>query len=266
MRHVPLALAAAVVLSAATAPAVAEPPRLAKYVDRFTTERPGASAGRHAETDLVNPTDPGGKPTSFSHVHVAFAPGTVVDTGAMPRCDASDAELTASGAAACPASTRVGKGVIDLDSGVPGPGRDLVVDVVFLNARDQLVFVTTQRSNGARGILRGRYSHRNRLDVDVPPVPGTPPDGAAETHELIDLAAHSSRGRVYIRTPSSCPRSGRWTNAVTYTFRDGVTQTFKTHSPCRRRKAWRPRPGAHSAFVRDCHRGKAGRRARSRRC
>src|SRR5215213_3062494 len=239
MRHVPLALAAAVLLSAAAAPAVAEPPRLVKYVDRFTTVRPGASSGRHAETDLVNPADRDAKPTSFSHVRVVFAPGTVVDTGALPRCDASDAELMASGAAACPTSTRVGRGVIDLDSGVPGPGRHLLVDVVFLNARDQLVFVTTQRSNGARVILRGRYSHGNRLDVDVPLVPGAPPDGAAETHELIDLAAHSSGGRAYIRTPRSCPASGRWTNAVTYTFRDGVTQTFTTHAPCRRRKRWR---------------------------
>jgi hypothetical protein len=234
MRHVMLAVVAAIALSAIAAPAVAEPPRLAKYVDRFTTDRPGASSGRHAETDLVNPADADGKPASFSHVRVEFARGTVVDTRAVPRCSASDAELMASGASACPPPTRVGKGQIDLDTGVPGPGRHLLIDVVFVNADHQLVFVTTQRSNGARVILRGHYSHGNRLDVDVPLVPGTPPDGAAETHELIDLAARSSGGKAYMRTPRNCPRSGRWTNAVTYTFRDGVTQTFKTHTPCRR--------------------------------
>jgi hypothetical protein len=237
MRHVPSVLAAAAVAFAAAAPAVAEPPRLARYVDRFSTDRPGTSAGRHAETDLVNPTDPGGKPTSFSHVHVQFAPGTVVDTNALPRCGASDAELMASGASACPSTTVVGKGVIDLDTGLPGASRHLLVDVVFLNADRQLVFVTTQRSNGARVILRGQYSRGNVLDVDVPPVPGTPPDGAAETAERIDLAAHSSGGRAYIRTPRTCPASRAWTNKVTYSFRDGVKQTFGTKSPCRRAAA-----------------------------
>ena len=235
MRRLSIVLAV-VALIAVAAPATAEPPRLAKYVDRFTTAVPGASSGRHAETDLVNPQDPEGKPESFSHVHVEFAPGTVVDTRALPECGASDAELMASGASACPASTVVGKGAAKLDTGFPGPGRFATADFTFLNARDQLVFVSTIRGSEVRVVLRGHYSHGNRFDVDVPPLPGAPPDGGAETHEMIDLAAHARKGHVYVRTPRSCPRSGKWTNAVTYTFRDGVKQTFKAHSPCRRRK------------------------------
>jgi hypothetical protein len=230
-----LATAAGVAAFVPAATAAGAPPRLATYVDRFTTDHPGASSGRHARTDIVSPTDRDGKPASFSHVHVQFAPGTVVDTGALPRCGASDAELMASGASACSRSSVVGKGFADLDTGVPGPNRHILVDIVFVNARDQLVFVTTQRGNGARVILRGNYSHGNQLDVDVPPIPGTPPDGAAETAERIDLAPHTSGGRAYVRTPPSCPRSGRWTNAVTYTFRDGVKQTFTTTSPCHAR-------------------------------
>src|SRR3954453_8849756 len=104
MRYRSIVLAALATGVAAPAPARAEPPRLAKYVDRFSSRLPGASAGRHAETDLVNPADPSGKPTSFSHVRAVFAPGTAVDTGALPRCGASDAELMATGASACPAS------------------------------------------------------------------------------------------------------------------------------------------------------------------
>src|SRR5215208_1522947 len=107
MRYRSIALAAVATGLAAAAPATAEAPRLAKYVDRFSSQLPGTSVGRHAETDLVNPADPDGKPTSFSHVRVVFAPGTVVDTAALPRCAASDAELMASGASACPASSVV---------------------------------------------------------------------------------------------------------------------------------------------------------------
>src|SRR4051812_37293143 len=100
MRHTSFVLATtaasvAAAVGAVAAPATAEPPRLAKYVDRFTTTAPGASSGRQEETDLVNPQEPNGKPESFSHVHVEFAPGTIVDTRALPECGASDAELMA---------------------------------------------------------------------------------------------------------------------------------------------------------------------------
>jgi hypothetical protein len=232
---------AATALVVVAAPATAEPPRLAKYVDRFTTTHRHASSGRHAETDLIDPADPkNGKPPSFSHVRVAFAPGTVVDTRALPACTASDAELMAQGAAACPSTTRVGTGMADVDTGLPGPNRHVVADTVFLNAPGELVFVFTIRGNGARVVLHGKYSHRRLLDVDVPPLPGTPPDGGSETHEKIDLRAHARNGHAYIRTPCSCPRSKHWVNTVTYTFRDGVKQSFKTRTPCRRPKPSRP--------------------------
>jgi hypothetical protein len=223
---------AATALAAVAAPAVAEPPRLARYVDRFTTARPGASSGRHAETDLIDPKN--GKPPSFSHVRVAFARGTAVDTRALPACAASDPELMAQGAAACPAGTRVGTGMADVDTGFPGPNRHVVADTVFLNAPGELVFVFTTRGNCARVVVHGKYSHGRFLDVDVPPLPGTPPDGGSETQEKIDLSAHARNGHAYIRTPRACPRSRHWVNTVTYTFRDGVKQSFKTRTPCKR--------------------------------
>jgi hypothetical protein len=167
----------------------------------------------------------------------------------------------ASGAAACPAGSLVGTGLVDFDTGGAGPTRHVISDIVFVNARDQLVFVATPRGGGPHLVLRGRYSRGNVLDVDVPPVPGTPPDGAADTHEVINLRERSSvrggRRVAYLRTPPSCPASGRWTNTLTYTFRDGVKQTFTAATPCRR-------PTTRAQALRVRTRGMPARRCVSR--
>jgi hypothetical protein len=244
MRKATATVALAAALAAPAAAHAQEPPRLAQYDDVFSSRLPGTPTARHAETDIVNPGDPNGKPVAISHVHVQLAPGTVVNTDAVPQCTASDAEIVGRGPAACPADTVVGSGLIDVDTGFPGGNRHVVSDVVFANARDQLVFITTQRGSGTHLPIRGQYSRGNLLDIDVPPVPGTPPDGGADTHEVIDLMNRSStrggRRVAYMTTPPACPAGGRWTNRLTYTFRDGVVQTFTAQTPCRRAAA-RPR-------------------------
>src|SRR4051812_662509 len=123
MRHVSALAGAALALVAPAGALAAEGPRVATYVDRFTSERPGTSTARQTEIDFVNPADRDGKPPALAHVHVVFAPGTIVDTRALTECTASDAELTAGGATACPASSRVGRGVSVFDTGAPGPSR-----------------------------------------------------------------------------------------------------------------------------------------------
>jgi hypothetical protein len=223
-----VAIAAALLLPPAAA--AQEPPRVVKYVDTFGSELPGTTASRHVETDFVDPADPEGKPAPLSHVHVELAPGTVVDTGAVPECAASDAELMVAGPGACPPESVVGSGAVDIDTGFPGDARQLVADITFVNAADQLVFVFTPRDGGPRVVVRGRYSNGNVLDVDIPPLPGTPPEGGADDGETFTLDARAG----YLTTPPACPRSGEWVNTVTYTFRDGVEQTFTATTPCRR--------------------------------
>jgi hypothetical protein len=231
-------VAAGLALGAPGAALAQEPPRVAKYDDAFGSELPGTSSARRVESDHVNPEDPDGKPHAISHVHVELAPGTVVDTAAVPQCTATDAELMLAGAEACPPESVVGDGLVVFDTGVSGAAREVVSDIVFVNARDQLIFVTTQRGANTHLIVRARYSNGNEIDVDVPPVPGAPPDGAADTYELIELQERSGvkggRRVAYMTTPPTCPAEGVWTNRLTYTFRDGVEQTYRATTPCRR--------------------------------
>jgi hypothetical protein len=227
-------LAVGGVIGAAPASAPSETPRQT-YSETFTTDVPGASTGRAYAIDWVNPNDPGGKPVSFSHLHVELAEGARFDTSAISQCHASDAELMAQGASACPRDSVVANDETLLDTGFPEPGRYLISDLVFFNNRNELVLLATIRENGTRAVLRAKVA-ANTIDLDVPPLPGTPPDGAAAKRQRGTFYARSTErdGRQldYLTTPPTCPSSGYWVNQVTYTYRDGITQTAQSRSAC----------------------------------
>jgi hypothetical protein len=235
------AIVVAALGSLAANAAAAEPPRQS-YSDRFTTDVPGAASGRTYLIDWVNPDDPEAKPNSFSHLHVDLAEGARFDTTAIAQCKASDAELMAAGASACPADSQVAIDETLVDTGFDGPGRYFTTDFVFFNNQDELILLATVREYGVRVVLRGRVG-RNTIDLDVPMLPGTPPDGAAATSQRgqwdVRSAVRDGVQANYLTTPPTCPRSGFWVNRVTYTYRDGVTQTAESRSPCRRAGAGR---------------------------
>jgi hypothetical protein len=246
-------LAAGAVIGVAPAAAQTGQPRQT-YSDLFTTDQPGASAGRALAVDWFDPENRDGKPHSFSSLRLELAQGARFDTSAVPHCTASDAELMAQGASACPEGTVVGVDETIIDTGFPEPNRFLTSDFVFLNNEDELILLSTVRENGARVVLRGRIRD-NTLAIDVPPLPGTPPDGGAATRERATFYPRSTvrdgRRRNYITTPPTCPSSGYWVNKVTYAYRDGVTQTTETRSPCRRASAQSPGAGRGPAADRS---------------
>jgi hypothetical protein len=223
-----LATASAVLLGALPAAAATAP---ATVTDKWTTQAPSSSAGRAYSVDFVNPADPNGKPPSFSHVHLQLPPGARFDTDAIPQCHANDAELMAQGGSACPADTQLGTNKATFDTGIDA-ARFLYEDVTFFNRHDQLVILTQDEASGARAVVRGTVG-QSTLDIDLPPLPGTPPDGAAEKSErAVFLARSTSRGN-YLTTPPQCPAAGVWTEHVTFTFRDGSTYTTAYDNPCR---------------------------------
>jgi hypothetical protein len=236
LRRVAATAALAMVVLAAQASAVSEPPRQT-YSDRFTTDVPGATAGRTYAIDYVNPDDRGGKPHAFSHLHLELAEGARFDTSALPHCEASDAELIAAGASACPPESKVGKDETVLDTGFSGPGRYFTIDFAFFNNKDELILLATVRENGARVVVRGRIGE-NTLDIENPLVPGTPPEGAAAKSQRGQFDPRSTvrdgRQLNYLTTPPTCPKSGLWVNRITYTYRDGIKQTAESESPCKR--------------------------------
>lgn len=206
----------------------------------FDADAPGRSTGLQIAIDYVNPAEPNAKPPAVQTVVETLAAGAVIDTSVPARCTASDVELIAMGAAACPADSVVGGGEVDLDTGVAGPLREVHTTVTQLNNTDELILIF-QPAQGA-GLVRSvapPISDGGRVvTAQAPPLPGGPPDGFTalrrvrlQLHARITL--RDGVEHAYVTTPPTCPASGAWANAVSFTYRDGETQRRTSPTPCR---------------------------------
>lgn len=226
------AMAAGVVAASLAAPAAASADHArVDYTDTFSTRTPGAATGRTFTADFFHTADPAAKPPPVTHVHVLLPEGGRFNTNAVPQCTATDAQIVAQGAAACQEGSKVGQGVIVVDTGFPEPERMLTSDFTFFNARDALILMAEERKNGARVVVRGVIRERT-FDLDVPPLPGTPPDGGANRHEVITINPATGPGGSFLTTPPTCPADGAWVLTTTWTFRGGETVTRESRSPC----------------------------------
>jgi hypothetical protein len=233
----------AVVGAACAASALAAAPALAGTGSRqsakvvFVEHRPGLPSALAFDVDYVNPSDPQGKPPAVRTVFETLAQDARFDTSVPARCDASDAQLMAEGASACPSGSKVGTGYLRIDTGFPEPTRFFDVDVTFFNNTNQLIFLSRERTTGVRVVSRAPIQG-SHLTSMAPTLPGTPPDGGAldAVHTRFDAISREVDGarHGYITTPSACPGGGAWTNTLAFTYADGVTQTVMSPSPCTR--------------------------------
>jgi hypothetical protein len=164
-----------------------------------------------------------------------LAPGSQIDTTVPEQCTATDAQLMAQGADACPVGSWVGTGTIRLDTGFPEPLRFIDANVTFLNNADELIFVSAETISGARVVTRSQVQGSEIVN-SAPLLPGTPPDGAAIDVVQVHLDPISRQldggQRAYITTPGECPPAGSWTNSVQFTYADTVTEAVTDESPC----------------------------------
>jgi hypothetical protein len=201
----------------------------------FTNEKAGKPSGLALDIDYVNPDEASAKPPAVREVVIKLARGAAYDTSVPDLCEASDAELMALGAAACSEGSKVGRGVVTVDTGLPGPARIVTADVDFLNNTGEQIFVNTVRGTSVRTVLRSEVSGR-RNAVMAPFLPGTPPDGGAiDTVKVRNARIVRERDgvrRAYISTPPRCPDRGFWVNGISFTYYDGITQTVRSRSRC----------------------------------
>lgn len=225
------------------------------YRDGFTTQTPGAAAGRVFRDEFFNASDPNAKPPALAHFRLDLPSGARFDTGAIEGCSATDAQLMAMGDAACPSGSRLGTEILVFDTGAVGPQRFISNDVTFLNEPDGLIIVSRERQSGVRVVTRGKVGARSE-DIDLPPLPGTPPEGGADKREdarfALAVGTKSGRPAAYLTTPATCPSTGLWVFRATYTFRNGARQVKESGSPCLSiRFDPRPRSGrGHSGVLR----------------
>lgn len=199
---------------------------------RFDSQLPGSSTAVAQSIRYFNPNDRAAKPFAVQRVVISLPEGSTVDTSVPARCGAPDPVLMAQGSAACPPASVVGSGKIDLDTGVPGPGRIVSNTVELINNTDELIFLLTEERTGDRLVTRGTIDGR-RVITETPPIPGGPPDGFAALRNVdLQMRAVSTGGGAYVSTPASCPGSGSWASTGEFTYRDGVTQRTSSTTPC----------------------------------
>lgn len=216
----------------ALAPAAAAAQDRQRFSGRFTTSQPAAPTGLSEAIDYANPSDPDGKPHSVQTVVLRLHPGAVIDTTVPEQCQATEADFAERGPAACPPGSRVGSGELTIDFG----GGNVVEFVsTFFNDRDQIILYLESTNTPTRITSSSRGSARDgAFTTQVPPLPGQPPPDsfAAIERVRIELDRVTRGGRAYLTTPPACPAGGAWTNTGTFTYRDGVTQTVGSASPC----------------------------------
>jgi hypothetical protein len=235
---------AALVIAAGTAVAVAATDsayQTSSYtLDQKRTLRP---TGERFKFDYVNPDDPEAKPPAVKQVVTILPKGARYDASVPGSCTASDEQLTLQGAAACPENSRIGGGVITVDTGVPGPGRIVTADTEFFNnAEDpegEFIYLNTVRGTGARTVLRADVTKRTTITT-APMLPGTPPDGGAidtvDVEVLRIVRTIDGERRAYITTPPTCPRRKTWVAKVRFSYNADVSQTVATANPCKRKR------------------------------
>ena len=227
-------LLAAAAASIACQSAAAEPTASVDYRDAFTTKKPGMPSGRVFHDEFFNARDRSAKPPPVQHIHIQLPHGGRFNWRAVPLCTASDAELTAEGPSACPSGSNVGAEVYSFDTGMDGPNRIVTSDITFLNNREELIILTRERQTGTRVVTRGKLGPET-FDFDLPPLPGTPPDGGADKLEDAKYPVSiGPAGKAWLTTPRMCPRSRKWTFRADYTFRNGEKVTRTSKSPCKR--------------------------------
>jgi len=205
----------------------------------WTSARPGAPTGYAMAVDFYDPADPAAKPHTLKTLIVRFPNGAVVDTGALPQCKATDAELYLEGPKACPADSRVGGGTIVTDTGstMSSIPRYAVNDVTQFNNQDEVIGVAVSETDPpvtavSRSKLEGETS-----TTEIPIFPGSPPPEpfTAFRRMRLSVPAIVRDGRAYGLTPPTCPPQRYWTIAMTFVYYDGVSQSIESHSPCRGR-------------------------------
>ena len=221
--------------------AVDDPYQSSEYT--LDQKRPGKPTAERFKFDYVNPDDPDAKPPAVKKVVTILPKGARYDASVPGSCTASDEQLTLQGAAACPEDSRIGGGVITVDTGVPGPGRIVTADTEFFNnAEDpdgEFIYLNTVRGSSARTVIRADVTRRTTV-TEAGMLPGTPPDGGAiDTVDVVVtrvVRRVDGKRRAYITTPPRCRRSKRWIAKVRFTYDGDYSQTVATANPCKRRR------------------------------
>jgi hypothetical protein len=236
------AFAAAALLglvTAATALAQYEqtPPR---FVGTLTSASPATGTGFHEEIDYFNPDAPDEKPYAVQRIVIDLHEGTRIDTSVPEQCKASSDDFMTKGADACPPESRVGGGVVEIDTGSTGGPLPRIIknELTLFNDEDTIILFTESTNTDPAIRNAGRSIAKDGQFIsEAPSLPGFPPPEPYTAIRSVRLdvenvsAVVDGKSRYYLTTPSECT-SGEWRNTATFTYRSGAEYSVESTTPC----------------------------------
>ena len=208
----------------------------------LTTKRPNAPTGLHFVGTYHAAGNPDAPPPYMRKM--TFSGGPSRDTSVPERCTASDAELAASGAAACPEGSRLGAGTSE---GLFMGSFPTKVELdVFNDTGEQIIVV---RSPGLATVSRGQIRPDGSVEFASPTCfpshAGCPADNSLQLSSDVELPPYvvkrNGKTLSYLTTPAKCPKSRHWTTTVRFWWSDGSEDTAAIRQPCKRPKVKRRR-------------------------
>lgn len=194
----------------------------------------GASTGISFKIVFGDPAVPNGLPSGLKNFRIKLHKGSKIDPGGAPQCKVTSAKLMSEGAAACPASTRIGKGTATATSGTT----DVTVDAVIFNEKvgGKNAFLFVFLINDA--FVTAFDANVKGNTISSQGLTGTIPGDLIVTKFNGTIDKHSKgrgkRKHDLITTPAVCPPGAKkWTNTGTFVFNNGNKDTGTSKSPCK---------------------------------
>lgn len=231
------------------ASAAAEPASFPRGVvdQTFTTTSLNSPTGVGFSGRYHAAGDESGNPPYMRRMVFRPPPGFRYDTTVPEACTANDFELAFRGPEACPAGSKLGEGTTEGIFYAPFSGNNVILDEfvhdieLFNNTNEQIILIEAE----GWAVVRGKFQPDGSLVFDSPTCFPQPPTGCVEDH-VLQLATTSSISpyttgsgralRSYATTPPRCPRTGRWSTTIDFSWADGSSDSVVSAQPCSRRR------------------------------
>lgn len=229
-----LALCGALALVAAVTATVAlASTQATTFSFKQSSHKPGTSTGVAFNVAFGDPAAANGLPAGLKDFKITMPKGAKIDPAGAAQCKTTAAKLMSKGAAACPASTRIGTGKATATDG------SVTVDVAG--------YVFNEKVKGKNAwlfLFLINKSYAAAFDAPVKGgtlsakgLTGAVPGGLLVTKFAGAIGKHSKgsgkRKHNLITTPSSCPKSKNWVNKATWVFVDGSKDSSTSTSACK---------------------------------
>jgi len=200
------------------------------YKLTYTTASEKATTGVNTLFTAADPGEANQTPKAARRVTITFHKGTTFDTTVPVRCNKTDQQVQASAAAGCPAKSKVGSGTAQGRVGdLNGAAADL--DLVAYNANKAIIFLAKGKAgsitDGQNFAFRGKLDG-TRLTTNVPQFPFN----TSITRFNLKVIKVARGTTKYIRTPSICPSTKKWTTKAAFVYADGTTASRTSRSTC----------------------------------